>query len=83
MHKPITHITKAQNGDVSFVFMEGCSPLTACDVTNDGLIDIADVNAVINVMLGKEIYPAADVNGDGGVDIADVNAVINAMLGKA
>ena len=83
MHKPITHITKAQNGDISFVFMEGCSPLTACDVTNDGLIDIADVNAVINVMLGKEIYPAADVNGDGGVDIADVNAVINAMLGKA
>ena len=45
--------------------------------------DIADVNAAINVMLGKQ--PASDVadqNGDGKVDIADVNAVINTMLGK-
>ncbi len=53
------------------------------DVTGDGQIDIADVNAVINVMLGKEDSPiAADVTGDGHVDIGDVNAVINAMLGK-
>lgn len=53
------------------------------DVTGDGQVDIADVNAVINVMLGKaEPIPAADVTGDGTVDIADVNAVINIMLGK-
>lgn len=56
------------------------------DVTGDGTVDIADVNAAINVMLGKE--PAskyegrADLTSDGTVDIADVNAVINAMLGK-
>lgn len=53
------------------------------DVTGDGTVDISDVNAVINVMLGKaEPIPAADVTGDGTVDIADVNAVINIMLGK-
>lgn len=57
------------------------------DVTGDGKVDIADVNAVINVMLGKaftsgELQAASDVTGDGVVDIADVNAVINAMLGK-
>lgn len=53
------------------------------DVTGDGLVDIADVNAVINIMLGKaDSTDAADVNNDGNVDIADVNAVINIMLGK-
>ncbi len=55
----------------------------AGDVTGDGLVDIADVNAVINMMLGKaEQTVAGDVTGDGNVDIADVNAVINIMLGK-
>ena len=54
------------------------------DINGDGVVDIADVNAVINMMLGKvESVPAADINGDGHVDIADVNAVINAMLGKS
>ncbi|MBR1475496.1 MAG: C10 family peptidase [Muribaculaceae bacterium] len=56
------------------------------DVTGDGVVDIADVNAVINAMLGKdtsdELQTASDVTGDGQVDIADVNAVINLMLGK-
>lgn len=55
----------------------------AGDVTGDGLVDIADVNAVINLMLGKgDAVPAADVTGEGVIDIADVNAVINLMLGK-
>ena len=53
------------------------------DVTGDGQVDIADVNAVINMMLGKTTQTAAgDVTGDGQVDIADVNRVINIMLGK-
>ncbi len=53
------------------------------DATGDSQVDIADVNAVINVMLGKAAPTnAADVTGDGQVDIADVNSVINLMLGK-
>ena len=53
------------------------------DVTGDGEVDIADVNAIINMMLGKaDKTAAADATGDGAVDIADVNAVINIMLGK-
>ena len=51
------------------------------DLNNDSIVDISDVNAVINVMLGKSAAPG-DVTGDGTVDISDVNAVINAMLGK-
>jgi len=53
------------------------------DVTGEGTVDIADVNEVINIMLGKTPQTAAgDVTGDNNVDIADVNAVINIMLGK-
>ena len=53
------------------------------DSNGDGVVDIADVNSVINQMLGKEaMIPACDMNGDGVIDIADVNAVINKMLGK-
>lgn len=53
------------------------------DINGDGQVDIADVNAVINMMLGKvEQTAGGDVTGDGAVDIADVNAVINIMLGK-
>ena len=53
------------------------------DINGDGKVDIADVNAVINMMLGKQTpTSAADVTGDENVDIADVNAVINLMLGK-
>ena len=64
--------------------LEGTEPVTVTgDLTGDGLVDIADVNAVINMMLGKASPTAAgDVTGDGTVDIADVNAVINIMLGK-
>ena len=65
---------------------EGGTPGVPGDVTGDGEVDIADVNAIINIMLQKNPasdYPGnADVTGDGSVDIADVNAVINIMLGK-
>ena len=58
-------------------------PTLKGDVTGDGKVDISDVNAVINIMLGKAAsLPAADINADGTVDISDVNAVINIMLGK-
>lgn len=92
MHKPITRIAKAQNGDISFAFMEGHTTGVPCDVTGDGKVDIADVNAVINAMLGRgsltpdpspEGEGLCDVTGDGQVDISDVNAVINTMLGTS
>lgn len=53
------------------------------DVNGDGSVDISDVNAVINIMLGKAQPTAvADFSGDGSVDITDVNGIINIMLGK-
>ena len=56
------------------------------DVTGDGMVDIADVNAVINAMLGKDVVAQiigrADLTGDGTIDISDVNRAVNLMLGK-
>ena len=54
------------------------------DVNCDDEVNIADVNAVIAIILGKtvddEIYKRADVNNDGEVNIADVNFLINIIL---
>ena len=52
------------------------------DVNRDLEVTIADVNAVINMILGGNgNNPAADVNGDGEITIADINAIIDVILG--
>ncbi len=50
------------------------------DVNGDGEVTIADVNAVIEVILGHGANGKADVNGDNEVTIADVNIIINIIL---
>ncbi len=50
------------------------------DVNGDNEVNIADVNAVIDMILGGASTPQGDVNGDGEVNIADVNAVIDMIL---
>ena len=54
------------------------------DVNNDGEVNIADVNCLIDIILGgPNVYGArADVNDDTEVNIADVNAVIAIILGS-
>ena len=47
------------------------------DVNGDGEVTIADVNAVIEVILGHGANGMADVNGDNEVTIADVNIIID------
>ncbi len=55
------------------------------DVNGDGSVTIADVTALVNIILGKNPAPAsgvADVNGDHATTIADVTALVNIILGK-
>ena len=54
------------------------------DVNADGSVTIADVTALVNIILGKatDETGVADVNGDGSVTIADVTALVNIILGK-
>ncbi len=57
------------------------------DVNGDGQITIADVTALVNIILGKDTtgqynHAAADVNQDNQITIADVTALVNIILGK-
>ena len=53
------------------------------DVNGDGVVTIADVTALVNIILGKaEKNAVANVNGDDDVTIADVTALVNIILGK-
>ena len=55
------------------------------DVDGNGTVDVADVNILVNIMLGKANaadYPNANVDGQDGIDVGDVNMIVNIMLGK-
>lgn len=59
------------------------------DVNRDGSITIADVTALVNILLGKDDaepyaydHEAADANADGSITIADVTALVNILLAK-
>ena len=53
------------------------------DVNGDGSVNISDVTALIDLLLGGGTInnPAADCNGDSNVTISDVTALIDYLLG--
>ena len=59
--------------------------LVTLDLNNDGEVDVADVVALANFVMGDipPIFDAesADVNGDGQVDISDVVYLANIVMG--
>lgn len=71
----------------SIQFKKPEKPVQLGDVNKDNVITIADVTALVNIILGKDsenVYSrdAADVNGDKNITIADVTALVNLILGK-
>lgn len=54
------------------------------DVNGDGVVNVADINAVVNIILGghasAEVLKRADVNGDGNITISDINVLISLIL---
>jgi len=68
---------------VDYKFMQGEKPdFDRADVNRDGEVNIADINALIDLILSGSTDEVGDVNADGEVNIADVNAVINKILSK-
>lgn len=57
------------------------------DVNGDKAVNIADINALISIILGRQAdeqtMRRADVNGDSAINIADINAVIAIILNTA
>lgn len=67
---------------VMFTVGEYQSQWAKGDVNHDGIVDIVDINAMINIILRNMSQTEdSDLNGDGMTDIADINAVINEILG--
>ena len=56
----------------------GTAPIPG-DVDGDGSVNIADVTALIDILLNA-IEAPADVDGDGAVNIGDVTALIDMLL---
>ena len=54
------------------------------DVNGDGEVNVADINAIVSIILGKPADDStmrrADVNGDGEINIADINADAEIIL---
>lgn len=57
------------------------------DVNRDGLVNIADVTAMVDIVLGKDDeepyafdHIAADLDGDNDITITDVTALVNIIL---
>ena len=68
-------------------FTSGESPYILGDVNGDKEIDISDVVAMVNHILGNtsstSFKPqAADINKDSNIDISDVVALVNMILGQ-
>ena len=57
-------------------------PLTG-DVNGDGVVNVSDVTALVNRILGDPTYSdtVCDVNGDGVVNVSDVTTLVNLILG--
>jgi len=55
------------------------------DVNGDGLVTLADINMVIEILLGSSVdydtRQRADVNSDSEVSVADINAIIAIIMG--
>ena len=57
-------------------------PAVKGDINGDGKVNVSDVTALINMILGVTTMnqSRADVNGDGKVNVSDVTALINIIL---
>jgi len=70
---------------VNFTTLKQSTVLTG-DVNNDGVVDVADINCIVGILINgvpASTYEGrADVNGDGDVDIADINSIIEILLGN-
>ena len=55
------------------------------DINGDGIVNVTDVTALINTILGTASYSqdVCDINGDGVMNVTDVTALINLILGES
>ncbi len=65
------------------VFRTIAAAATGCDINGDGAVDALDVQALVNIILGKVAStPAADLNRDNKVDQLDLDLLTGVVLGQ-
>ena len=82
---PSNSIEAYQATDYWYLFnhIQGYNNTNTGDIDGDGGVNIADVTALIDLLLGGGMPPeVADVDGDNAVTIADVSALIDILLGS-
>ena len=66
-------------------------PTKQGDVNRDGKVDVNDLTALVNIVLGKVTptdnpfnydFNAAEIDGNNGFTVADVTSLVNLILGK-
>ncbi|MGM9869407.1 MAG: dockerin type I repeat-containing protein [Sodaliphilus sp.] len=64
-----------------FVITQGSQAIPG-DVNGDGAVNVSDVTALVNHIVGAETYPVevCDVNADGEVNVSDVTALVNQIV---
>jgi hypothetical protein len=58
-------------------------PPSACDLNQDGNVDILDVQSAVNQAIGQTPCTNANLRGTGSCDVVDVQRIVNAALGGA
>ena len=68
-------------GSTDRIYVDRWSNITG-DINGDGEVNVSDVTALINKILGSSTYTDAvcDINGDGEINVSDVTALINMIL---
>ncbi len=74
-----TQTNKYQVKDVTDLYLPYLEGSTG-DVNGDGEVNVADVNALVGMILSGDLQTAGDVNGDGEVTVSDVNSLIEMIL---
>ena len=66
--------------NISFAYYKEAG--VAGDINGDGTVDVSDVTALINKILGTSDYTdeVCDINGDGVINVSDVTQLINQIL---
>ena len=74
-------LTSTQAGNTTKVYIDRWYKATG-DINGDGEVNVSDVTALINKILGSSTYSDAvcDINGDGEINVSDVTALINLIL---
>lgn len=56
------------------------------DVTRDGVVDVQDITAMVNIILGKDDptydYEAAELDGNDGITVGDLTVLVNIILNQ-